>query len=954
MRNKIGKNFYIILYFIFFIIIISLLVGISIPAKSKIANIINAAISPYNIEMKALKIRLLPDRGIYLSLRLEDVYIQREQNDLLSCDSVSIDLHPLNLLQKKVETKIISLNKCKILPFLGTETKEVDFNVLNDTLLDHKSLLARFSFSLKNFNLPDSFGILQDYFQGGRVNLLNINIHMDEEEGHTAYFTLQTLKSNIEIETKWDINENGALELFFDADNALQVAQDFVKNLNVVENNVFTRGLLILSKNGYFEKFVLQAKGGGILNFINKSYALENLEFEAHCAGKCDRIPAVFKSKINNIDVDAKLLMQDDILQIHFNTSDHPLQYFIGNWPDYTASDNIKNWLKNKAQGNFVIEGDIEYNVQKHNYDYAILASFNNGELRYYEPAIPIKNAHGNVNFSRENINLNVKDANVLNSNLKLQAHIFYPENQKANLNANALLSGSAMDQIVIFNSHLSHPLASINVVGDAESKINLKMPLKDSVQPSDLALDISIKAKDLEAIILQAKSINQLSLDASYKNGELSAKGKAYYKKNIPFSFELNQHVEGSEAFDPSKIKITFSNSIEELRKYSPNIPDFISGNITAQFGVKKDLIDMHADLLDTAIDIPFVIKKARGQPGTISLVIEEDKDISKWKDIDLFLGHHLHVNGYITVNNQSSAKNKYIGKLELYKTNFGILFLDINEKGINFHADRIDISNENFKDLFKDNGKNKSNFWGSINELELKNNVRMYNTQINYHCNQDCTFKLQGHLDHNDTTIILKEPNKIYVNSHNAGQFLNGLALYRKLKGGILTLDLQKQENGQYQGVFQINKFHAIKNNFFVKLLTIPSLTLSPQAVQELLGNKGIWFENFNCPIRMEGKKAVFDKCLAKGYSLSIILDGEIDLEHYTVKINGVLVPENIVNNILGSVPVVGKALLGSGIIATNFSIEGDIENPRTMINPLSTLTPGFIRGIFDIFRK
>ncbi|MDP1670724.1 MAG: hypothetical protein Q8L63_01430, partial [Alphaproteobacteria bacterium] len=51
---------------------------------------------------------------------------------------------------------------------------------------------------------------------------------------------------------------------------------------------------------------------------------------------------------------------------------------------------------------------------------------------------------------------------------------------------------------------------------------------------------------------------------------------------------------------------------------------------------------------------------------------------------------------------------------------------------------------------------------------------------------------------------------------------------------------------------------------------------------------------------------------------------------------------------------VPVLGKILLGGeneGIFAINYSASGSSDNPDIFVNPLSALTPGFLRKIFEL---
>jgi hypothetical protein len=53
-----------------------------------------------------------------------------------------------------------------------------------------------------------------------------------------------------------------------------------------------------------------------------------------------------------------------------------------------------------------------------------------------------------------------------------------------------------------------------------------------------------------------------------------------------------------------------------------------------------------------------------------------------------------------------------------------------------------------------------------------------------------------------------------------------------------------------------------------------------------------------------------------------------------------------------VLGRIPLIGRLFSpekGGGVIAARYSAEGSIDDPEVRVNPLSALTPGFLRGLF-----
>jgi hypothetical protein len=69
----------------------------------------------------------------------------------------------------------------------------------------------------------------------------------------------------------------------------------------------------------------------------------------------------------------------------------------------------------------------------------------------------------------------------------------------------------------------------------------------------------------------------------------------------------------------------------------------------------------------------------------------------------------------------------------------------------------------------------------------------------------------------------------------------------------------------------------------------------------------------------------------------------------------LRGTVVPAYSLNSVFASVPLLGPLLVpekGSGLFAATYFMRGPIDDPSVGGNPLATLTPGFLRGLFNIF--
>ena len=74
--------------------------------------------------------------------------------------------------------------------------------------------------------------------------------------------------------------------------------------------------------------------------------------------------------------------------------------------------------------------------------------------------------------------------------------------------------------------------------------------------------------------------------------------------------------------------------------------------------------------------------------------------------------------------------------------------------------------------------------------------------------------------------------------------------------------------------------------------------------------------------------------------------------------ISLKGTLVPATTINNFIGSLPVLGKILVGKktgeGVFGVSFKIKGPPKNLKTSVNPIKTLTPRFITRTLEKIKK
>ena len=194
----------------------------------------------------------------------------------------------------------------------------------------------------------------------------------------------------------------------------------------------------------------------------------------------------------------------------------------------------------------------------------------------------------------------------------------------------------------------------------------------------------------------------------------------------------------------------------------------------------------------------------------------------------------------------------------------------------------------------------------------------------------------------------------NKINMDFNDLGIFLNEINLTDNVMGGKGYLEFTLDSNDQQfiSGTFNIKKYNIKKASYLARLLQLASFT----GLLDILASEGIPFNLLKGSFIIDKGKLFIKDARLEGVSLGASIEGELDLNNKNISLQGVLIPAYAINSIINKIPLVGQVVTGTkgeGLIGVNYKVEGTFEKPDYSINPLSILTPGILRNIFDIFK-
>ena len=194
--------------------------------------------------------------------------------------------------------------------------------------------------------------------------------------------------------------------------------------------------------------------------------------------------------------------------------------------------------------------------------------------------------------------------------------------------------------------------------------------------------------------------------------------------------------------------------------------------------------------------------------------------------------------------------------------------------------------------------------------------------------------------------------EERTLSLTSDNAGGVLRAFDVSDNVVGGKLDI------TGSYAGMVPGSCLggRVAMDNYRVRNAPIMARLLNVASVVGLLDalrGEGIGFDTLRVLFTRKDGITRFENAKASGLSIGLTASGSTNSRDETIDIEGDVIPANVLNGLLGRIPLVGGIFGGDGgVFAINYKISGHEKDPDVSANPLTVVTPGFTRKIFNLF--
>ena len=595
----------------------------------------------------------------------------------------------------------------------------------------------------------------------------------------------------------------------------------------------------------------------------------------------------------------------------------------------------------------------------------------------HYLPGFPpMKNVNGTVKFTAATMDIQATSGTMLSGTTIRRAHIICPDlnNPATPMEITTDLDAPAADaanllQLKYFTFDDALELNPKTINGSVEGILKLKFDAFSKDKPNatpvaegeinfdEVVYDVAMTLKNISQPKLAG------SIDIRNASGELTAnpEGMKFVGKVSSGPATLNVTATQKSGSD---VELALDGSIARAQFSSLGLPDdqrFGEGTmgIDASVIAMRDTLQLKtaaADLSDIAIRIPEISwEKPRGAAAKITVTPK---------------GNHYALNinakglsapnATLKLGSDLGVKELIFPRVRTSRSDFGVQYkvlkdgfdATINGNTLDASMSYTGSGDGSENNLLADFPAMKLAV--DLNALVLMPNAPFSNVKGTLHCTSArCeSANIRASAGRGDILARITKASgqrQFLLTASDAGDFLRALDITDRMYGGKLELKGTYDDRATPPALparLFITDFTLRNSQILARILTIGSLS----GLANALTGKGIDFEKIAADIYSQGGTITVTDGKASGNAIGITVGGMVDTKRSSLDLRGTLAPAYAINSLIANIPILGELAGGSeGLIAFNYSVKGPYSDPSVMVNPLSGLTPGFLRGIW-----
>jgi AsmA-like protein/uncharacterized protein DUF3971 len=514
---------------------------------------------------------------------------------------------------------------------------------------------------------------------------------------------------------------------------------------------------------------------------------------------------------------------------------------------------------------------------------------------------------------------------------------------------------------------------------GTAEGGFTLTMPLKEDLTFKEVKLRGMARLDQAIAANLAGNmGIEGGSLDVNLTEEAVEVKGPIQIK-GVPAELAWQRiFYTANDNQPPIRVTATLDEAAREKLGLKVNHlvkgPTPVSLSISGLGQGAPPAMSFTADLTNAKLLFGSMgWTKPAGRTANLQFDVAQQEDGSTALQNFKILGDDLNITGDIALDSEQHLKGFYfsdfsidqVTHVEITATVRDDKVLDIRANGPTYNGKQF------FQSLFSagqftDEAAEPSDPFGVDLSADIDTVVGFYDTNAR---SVHVTFKkrngrivaLDARADLNGkapAAVMLETTGgtrEIKAEARDAGAAFRLIGFYPNVDGGEASLEVNLDAGGPgtKSGTLWARDFTVLGDQVVNDVLTDPNSQAVFGTERQQPQRSRIDFKQLRAPFSVGGGKFRLQDAYMNGPQLGATMRGTVDFKAQTVDLGGTYVPLYGLNSAFRNIPILGPVLTGrqgEGLVGITFAIKGNLQDPSVLVNPISVMTPGIFRQIFE----
>ena len=514
-------------------------------------------------------------------------------------------------------------------------------------------------------------------------------------------------------------------------------------------------------------------------------------------------------------------------------------------------------------------------------------------------------------------------------------------------------------------------------IEGKVDAQLTLAMPLGQPLEPRDVKVEGKVRIADARIGQLLghydvhgANVTLDMSPTAAEARGEMLVNGvvaKASW-----------QHVLGAPADKQPPLRITTVLDNSYRNQLGLDINDLVQGDVGVEVTVGRDgrgerRVHVRADLVNADVLLDSVAwHKPKGKPSIFEFDVVKGGNTHPTELMNVKLvGDDVAIEGWMGIGADNRVREfrfpnfslNVVTSLETHGKVRPDGIWEVTAKGPTYDG----------RDLFRaffdvgrfDQGAKVRpglDLRAEVDTVEGYSDTRLRKVRMSLQkrANKLTSLDVRGILEGGKSfAAVLQpepgQPRRLRAEALDAGQLFKLVGFYPNAIGGLMTLDVNLDGEGPAErvGTLWARDFLVLGDPIISEVLQNADGTIQPGGRRTVVREQ-FEFEIMRVPFEVGHGQFVMHDSAIRGGLVSAHMRGKVDFRQQTLQVGGTYVPMSGLMRVPAEIPIFGPLLTGprgEGLFGITFAIQGAMARPQVIVNPLSLITPGIFREIFQM---